>query len=112
MFCKILAGKIPVKLIAGSKYAVAFKDVKPSAKLHVLIIPKKHINNVLTINKKDSQILYEMYDLGEKLVNKYKLKKFRFIINGGKYLEVNHLHLHLLAGKLTDWAKKDLINDN
>ena len=86
IFCKIANGKQKVKHIIKSGSVIAFDDINPVAKVHILIVPKKHIESVSTLESK-------------------KLEAFRLTFNGGKFQHVPHLHMHLLAGSKIDWSK-------
>lgn len=105
IFCKMVAGSIKTLPVYETKHVFAINDINPSAAVHVLIVPKKHIDSVLTISKEDSQELVEMYKAAQKIVEDKKLDSFRLAFNGGKLQHVPHLHMHLLAGGKIDWKK-------
>ncbi len=105
IFCKIAAGEIKTTPLWESGTVVAFADVNPVADVHILIIPKRHIASVLTINASDGEELVEMYRAAAELVEEKKLEAFRLIFNGGKLQHVGHLHMHLTAGGKIDWKK-------
>lgn len=103
IFCKIANKKIPVKLIFENQYVVAFEDINPVAPVHVLIIPKKHIENVNDIDKENIENVSELmlavkeiakilgiFDSGYRLINNCG-------IDGGQ--TVFHLHFHIIGGK-------------
>ena len=103
IFCKIANKEINTELVYESEKVAAFKDINPKAPIHILIIPKKHIETVIDITEKDKEILSEMYKAIREIAKKLNIdeKGFRIITNckedGGQ--EVMHLHMHLLAGK-------------
>ena len=103
LFCKIIKGEIKAKPLFENKDVLAIADINPVADVHILIIPKVHIDSVLTIGDSDGRVIIEMYKAGQKLVSERKLDAFRFAINGGKYQHVEHLHMHLIAGKKIEW---------
>ena len=105
IFCKIVNGEIKSKIVAENQEAIAINDINPVAKVHILIVPKKHIDSVLTIDQKDSGVIIEMFNIAKKLVLKMKLEAFRLTFNGGKFQHVSHLHMHLLAGSKIEWEK-------
>ena len=102
IFCKIIKGEIPSEKVYEDENVLAFKDINPAAPIHVLIIPKKHIENILEIRKEDAQLLYEIFEAIKKVAEIVGVEKdgFRIIVNCGKDAgqEVMHLHFHLLAG--------------
>lgn len=102
IFCKIIKGEIPSEKVYEDENVLAFKDINPAAPIHVLIIPKKHIENILEIRKEDAQLLSEIFEAIKKVAEIVGVKKdgFRIISNCGKDAgqEVMHLHFHLLAG--------------
>lgn len=105
LFCKIVAGEIKNETVFETENVLAFFDVNPVSDIHILIIPKRHIDSVLTIVEENSKDLVEMYDAVRQIVEKKKIEAFRLTINGGKFQHVSHLHMHLLAGKKIDWNK-------
>jgi histidine triad (HIT) family protein len=105
LFCKIVAGEIKAELVLETESVLAFYDVNPVCDIHILIIPKRHIDSVLTIKKEDSMDVVEMYSVVKQIVEKKSIGAFRLTVNGGKFQHVGHLHMHLLAGKKIDWNK-------
>ena len=102
IFCKIVKGEISSKIAYEDKDIVSFHDISPSAKVHILIIPKKHIPTFTNITKNDLPILDKMCRVAQKLIKEKKIeKKYKLVINGGSSQFVPHLHLHLLGGGLT-----------
>lgn len=101
-FCLIVDKKIPAEIIFESDKVVAFKDIKPKAPIHFLIIPKKHINNLNKLEEKE--ILVEIFSTIKKIARKLGiLQGHQIKVSVGKRggQEVNHLHFHLLGG----WKK-------
>lgn len=105
LFCQIVEGKLKSKIIAENSGAIAINDINPVAKVHVLIIPKKHIDSVLTINNQDGEVLVGMMELVKSLTEELRLEAFRATFNGGKFQHVGHLHMHLLSGSKIEWEK-------
>lgn len=105
IFCKILNGEIKSEFIAQNDGAFAIYDINPVAKVHILIVPKKHIDSVLTIDEEDRGVIVEMFNLTKKLVMDMNLDAFRLTFNGGRFQHVSHLHMHLLAGSKIEWEK-------
>ena len=104
IFCKIINKEIPKEFNSESENLVVFPDINPSADLHILIVPKKHIGSVLEIGKEQGGLLTEVYQVVKKLVEENDLanSSYRVVVNGGKAQHVPHLHFHLLGGQ---WKK-------
>lgn len=105
IFCKMLKGEIKTSVIAENDEAFAINDINPVAKVHVLIVPNKHIDSVLTLKREDGQMLLAMFDLAGELTRKLELEAFRLTFNGGKFQHVSHVHMHLLAGSKIEWER-------
>jgi histidine triad (HIT) family protein len=107
IFCKIVSGKIPSKMVLESDHACCFEDISPDAPHHYLVIPKKHFKNVLDFELKDDTLLNEVFSLIKKVVTLKDLKEsgFRIVTNtgddGGQ--SVAHVHFHLLGGRQMSW---------
>lgn len=102
IFCKIVKGEIPSEKVYEDDNVLAFKDINPAAPIHVLVIPKKHIENVLKIEDGDTEILDNIFNGIKKVAKILGIEDdgFRVISNCGKDAgqEVMHLHFHILAG--------------
>lgn len=105
IFCKIAKKEVKVKVLYESELVVAFADVNPISEVHILIVPKRHIDSVSTIGLSDSKEIIEMFSVANKLAQEKKLDAFRLAFNAGRYQHVSHLHMHLLAGRRIEWAK-------
>ena len=101
IFCKIASGEIESEKVMETKDLIAINDIKPSAEVHILIIPKKHIPTFQDINESDSELISSMIKIARKLIKDKKIGGgYKIIFNGGKYQFVPHLHMHLLGGKM------------
>jgi len=102
LFCKIIAGDIPSKKVYEDDYMYAFYDINPMAPVHVLVVPKKHIQNVDDVSTQNSVYVQKIF---EKIPNIAKLcgvtNGYRVISNCGEdgCQSVMHLHFHILGGK-------------
>lgn len=103
IFCKIIKGEIPSSKVYEDEEILAFNDINPAAPIHVLVIPKKHIESLTTMEEGDEKIISKIYKVINEIAEKqeFKEKGYRVIVNCGKDggQEVGHLHFHLLAGK-------------
>ena len=103
IFCKIIKGEISSEKVYEDDENLAFKDIQPAAPIHVLIIPKKHITNLMEVSNEDSELMRKIVVAMQKVAKQLGVdeKGFRIISNCGpdSGQEVMHLHFHLLAGK-------------
>ena len=103
VFCRIVDGQIPADVIYEDDTVMAFKDIKPAAPLHLLVIPKKHIPSLADVQNEDKDLLGHILLVAKKLAGDHGLEErgFRLINNcgadGGQV--VFHLHFHLLGGR-------------
>lgn len=105
IFCQIVRGEIKSKPILETEGILAINDINPVAPVHILIIPKNHIDSVLTVGEENGADLVGMFEAARILVGGLKLDSFRLAFNGGNYQHVPHLHMHLLAGGKVEWKK-------
>ena len=101
LFCKIVAGKIPAKVVYEDEDILAFNDINPLRAVHVLVIPKKHITSLATASAEDALILGKILAKANEIaVSQGSPDGFRVIINTGRVgqQEVPHLHAHIVGG--------------
>ena len=102
LFCKIIKGEIPSNKVYEDEEILAFKDINPVAPIHILVIPKKHIDSLAHMEKEDEIIVGKIYGVINKIAEEQGFKEngYRVIVTCGKDAgqEVMHLHFHLLAG--------------
>lgn len=107
LFCKIVRGEIPAMLEYEDEDVLAFQDIHPQAPLHVLLIPKKHIERVAEMREEDIPVLGRLVFAAKKIVEKKQMteKGFRLVFNSGVEAgqSVFHIHLHLLSGRRMNW---------
>lgn len=107
IFCNIISGNIPSKKVYENENVFAFEDANPQAPVHILVLPKKHLVNILEIKEKDKDIIFKIHQVINKLAkdNNIAQKGFRVIVNcnreGGQ--TVDHLHFHLVGGRFMNW---------
>lgn len=103
IFCKIINKQIPSEIVYEDEKVLAFKDINPAAPIHILVIPKEHIETLLEISENDGEIISHIYRVINKIANELNFAEngFRVIANCGKDSgqEVMHIHFHVLAGK-------------
>lgn len=102
IFCKLANGVIPTNMVYEDEYVAAFNDLNPQAPVHILVVPKKHYDNVLSVENGDT-IISKIYDAINKIAEAQGFAKegFRIINNCGENAgqTVMHMHFHILAGK-------------
>jgi len=107
LFCKIINRELSADIVYEDESFLAFKDINPQAPVHLLIIPKKHIETINDIKEEDGLLIGNMILLAKKLAKKQGIdeKGYRLIYNcnreGGQM--VYHIHLHLLGGRAMGW---------
>ena len=102
IFCKIIKGEIPSKKVYEDETVFAFEDINPMAPVHILVIPKQHIVNMMEIDEKNSQVISHIFEVIAKIAKEKNLEKgFRVVSNCNEYAgqTVFHLHFHILGGK-------------
>lgn len=103
IFCKIVQGELPSDILQESAQAVIFKDVRPSAPVHYLVVPKKHISSIKEISHENEKLLGHIVLMAKEAAEKLNLSGYRLVFNvgrdGGQIID--HIHLHLLGG----WSK-------
>jgi histidine triad (HIT) family protein len=100
IFCRIASGEAPAKLVLGSEHVLAFRDIRPLAPTHVLVIPRRHVASLWELD--DRELAGHLLHACADVARRERLEPgFRVIANnrrdGGQ--EVEHLHLHVLGGR-------------
>jgi len=107
IFCKIANKEIDSQVVFENDHILAFEDQNPQAPIHLLVIPKKHIQNIQEMEIEDQQqLLPEIFQAIQKIAEEKDLDKGYRVVNnckshGGQ--TVNHLHFHLLGGRSMQW---------
>lgn len=106
LFCKISAGEIPSKKAYEDEKVFAFYDIDPQAPVHILVIPKEHIQSVSQITPENQEIVGHIFTVIAKLARELNLEDgYRVVSNVGQQggQSVPHLHFHLLGGRNLGW---------
>lgn len=107
LFCKIAAGQIPSAKVYEDETVYAFRDIAPQAPVHVLIIPKEHIESLQAVSEAQLGVLAHMFAVAQKIAVSEGVDKtgYRVISNIGDDAgqSVKHLHVHLIGGKQLKW---------
>ena len=97
IFCKIINGEFGTEFVLENEYAVVFNDINPKAPVHMLVVPKLHVES---LNELDDEVLLgKLMMTVKEAAKKVGLKSYRTQINTGKDAgqEVFHLHIHVLG---------------
>jgi diadenosine tetraphosphate (Ap4A) HIT family hydrolase len=103
IFCKILSQEIPSTIIAQNELVIAIKDIAPKAPVHYLIIPKKHIRDIQSLEKEDASYAAAMLLMAQELSMQLPQGgAVKLVMNNGAQAgqSVFHLHCHFLSGKV------------
>jgi histidine triad (HIT) family protein len=106
LFCKIVAQEIPSDKVLENSNFLAFKDIDPKAPVHVLVIPKKHFEDIVELSKSDNDLSAGLMKFATEVAEVEKLEEgFRIVLNtgpdGGQ--SVQHVHAHVLGGRSLTW---------
>lgn len=107
LFEKIIARQIPADIVYEDDLVLALRDIKPSAPVHILVIPKKVIPRIAEAEPDDHKVLGHILLKAAEIAEKAGLKEsgYRLVINNGPDAgeSVPHLHLHILGGRHMSW---------
>lgn len=107
LFCKIVSKEIPSQEVSQNELAYAFRDINPVATTHVLVIPKKHIENLHSLKEDHTKELVAMIALIQEVAEKegIALSGYRVVANVGEDAlnSVAHLHFHVIGGRRLSW---------
>jgi len=108
IFCKIVAGESPAKVLYRDDLVTAFRDIHPVTSTHILIVTNRHINSVNDLAAEDKSLAGHLVMVAKQLAAQEGIAErgYRLIINTGAHggQSVFHLHLHLIGGKFARFA--------
>lgn len=101
VFSKIIRGELPCKKVLENEHVIAFHDIHPVAPVHILIVTKKEIDSLNSIEDEDLFLLGEIAKAAKKIAKDLKLDNYRLLTNVGALSgqTVYHLHFHLISGR-------------
>ena len=103
LFTKIIQREIPAEIVYRDDQVTAFRDIRPQAPVHVLIVPNKEIPSVNDVEEEEEALLGHMFVVAKKVARKEGVADdgYRLMINCGKHggQEIWHLHMHLFGGR-------------
>ena len=100
IFCKIIAGEFGTEFVYENEDVVVFKDINPKADIHLLVVPKKHVES---LNELDDEVLLgKLMMTVREVTTKLGIKSYNTIINTGREAgqEVFHMHIHIMSGNI------------
>lgn len=106
LFCKIIKGEIPSDFVYEDDKIVVFKDISPQAPVHLLLVPKTHIESADSIDDENQHLLGHIFKVAKDLAKEEGLDNGYRIVNnckedGGQ--TVDHIHFHLIGGRKMLW---------
>jgi histidine triad (HIT) family protein len=107
LFCRIVAGEVPADIVHQDDRCVAFRDINPQAPVHMLIIPREHLDSLDDASQRDEAQLGHLLRVAARIANEQELTEsgYRTVINTGAGVgqSVFHLHVHVLGGRGMSW---------
>ena len=107
LFCKMVAGTIPTKVVLDEDEIFAFRDINPQAPTHILVVPKKHIRSLGELEVTDAELLGKVLHAGRRIAEAEGIAQggFRcvFNTNADAGQTVHHVHMHVLGGRHFKW---------
>jgi len=107
IFCQIVEGAIPAKKLYEDEQVIAFDDVNPQARVHILVIPKRHLVSLDDIQDSDAALLGQLLIVCAKMAREHGIVEsgYRVVANTGRGAgqTVLHLHWHVLGGRSFEW---------
>ncbi len=102
LFCKIVNGDIPNKTVYEDDRVLAFHDIAPQAPVHVLVIPKVHIDGAAAVTADTAPVVGHIFEVIPHIADSLGLTDFRVVTNNGAQAgqTVGHLHFHILGGRV------------
>jgi histidine triad (HIT) family protein len=107
IFCQIVEGAIPAKKLYEDEQVIAFDDLNPQARVHILVIPKRHLVSLDDIQDSDAALLGQLLIVCAKMAREHGIVEsgYRVVANTGRGAgqTVLHLHWHVLGGRSFEW---------
>ncbi|HXV79162.1 MAG TPA: histidine triad nucleotide-binding protein [Candidatus Binatia bacterium] len=107
LFCDIVEGRVKGDIVYRDESVVAFKDIRPQAPVHILVVPRKHVATMLDLEGGDSAVVGQIFLVIARLAREQGIadRGFRVVVNSGADAgqSVFHVHFHLLGGRPFRW---------
>jgi len=101
LFCKIINKKQPADIVYEDNDFIVIKDIKPSAPIHLLLIPKIHISSINSLEEKNKELIGKLFLLAKKIAKEQRISEgYKLSFNVGRKAGqiIDHIHLHLMGG--------------
>jgi histidine triad (HIT) family protein len=105
IFCQIVAHELPAEIVYENQDLIVFKDINPAAPVHLLIVPKKHLDSLNSLDENSADLGSRMFLAAKRMAELQGIKTgYRIMVNCGREAGqvIRHLHMHLMGG----WGKK------
>ena len=107
LFCKIVKKEIEARILFEEEDVLSFYDINPQAPVHILVIPKKHIEKLSDIKEEDEKLLFNLINACNRVakITGISEKGYRVVVNIGRESgqSVFHIHFHVLGGRPMRW---------
>ena len=107
LFCRIISGEIPGDFVHQDEQCVVLRDINPQAPMHMLVVPREHLESLDDASQKDEALLGHLLRIAARIANEEGQAEggYRTVINtgAGAGQSVFHLHVHVLAGRRLNW---------
>ena len=106
VFKKIIDREIPADIVYEDQYCLAFKDIHPQAPVHIIVVPKKEIPNLESLQEEDAELMGRLFLAMQRIAEQLGINSgYRVVLNNGRDAgqEVAHVHFHMLAGRTFGW---------
>ena len=105
LFCKIIKKEIKSKIEYEDDEVVAIQDINPQAPVHILVMPKRHIESISVMQEPDAALVGEVIYKARQIAKQRGWEHYRLVFNNGAESgqSVFHIHLHLLSGRRMHW---------
>jgi histidine triad (HIT) family protein len=107
IFCRVVNGEVPAKLVDEGETWLAFRDVNPQAPTHILVIPRRHMPTLAALTAEDAAVMGELVVAASRVAAAEGVAEggYRLVVNAGRNggQSVDHIHFHLLAGRRLTW---------
>ncbi len=109
LFCGIVAGDVPADVVHETDLTVAFRDINPTAPVHVLVVPRRHVENAAFVANEHAEELVAMLMAAREVAEQEGIggseRGYRLVFNVGRDAlnSVPHLHLHVIGGRSLSW---------
>ncbi len=110
LFCGIVAGSVPSEVVLETEHTYSFRDINPAAPVHVLVVPKTHVDSVADLGPGDADLLSDLMAAVNQVADQEGIAKsgYRVVTNVGEDAGqlVRHLHFHVIGGRSLRWPPK------